>query len=265
MWPGEAGGRPRSVRAAGLARGACERGHGPGGDDDLPDGVVLRVRDVQVAGPVSRDAAWRTEICVGAGPVRAGDLVRPAREGGHGAGRDDDLPDDAVLGVGDVEVARSVRGDVARAVEAVPQARPRVQDGTRRARERVDGAGRNRDFPDRAVVGDVKVARPVGGDVAWAVEAGGGAHAIRAAVLARRAGEGGDDAGRDDDLADALVVGVGDLEVAGAVGGDAARPAEARRGAGAVGAADFPPCRERRHDAGRKTIWRMVWLCLSAT
>src|SRR5262245_36976369 len=86
--------------------------HGLRRDVDLPDGVA--VRDVEVACPVTGDPGRVAEPGGGTDPVRATELARLARERGDGPGCEDDLPDGAVAGIGDVEVARPVAGDAGR-------------------------------------------------------------------------------------------------------------------------------------------------------
>src|SRR5262249_60349223 len=68
------------------------------------------------------------------------------------------------------------------------------------------------------------------------LEPGRGAGAVGAALLARRAGQGGDDPARRD-LADRGVGGVRHEDIAGRVDRHAGRITEPGRGAGAVGAA----------------------------
>ena len=73
------------------------------------------------------------------------------------------------------------------------------------------------------MVGDEQVARGVHGDAVGVVQLGGGGGSVVAAVtVGPVAGDGDDVAGRLDDLADHVVVRVGDEQVARGVDGDAA-------------------------------------------
>ena len=116
-----------------------------------------------------------------------------------------------------------------------------------------------------AHVGDVDVAA-VEGDRVRRVEARGGAGTVGEGGHARGAGERGDDAARNHDLADDVVVRVGDVEVAGAVAGDPVRMIEARGGAGGVGRAALAGAAgERGHGARGSATLRMVSLRMSVT
>ena len=109
-------------------------------------------------------------------------------------------------------------------------------------------------------VGDVEVARSVGGDAGGLGEARRGAGAVGGARLAG-ASERGDGPGRDDDLPDGGGVAIGDVKVARPVAGRAGRQAEAGGGSGAVDVALVPRrAGKRGHGAGRTTTFRMVLL-----
>src|SRR5262249_21278328 len=152
------------------------RGDRAGGDDDLPDGAVLRVGDVEVAGAVGGDGVRVVERGGREGDVRAARPDRRARQRGDGGGRDGDLADGCVGGGGDVQVCRPVGGDARRRVETGGGARSVGAAGlARRACQRGHGAGGDDDLADGVVdaVGDVQVARAVGGDADRPVETGG--------------------------------------------------------------------------------------------
>src|SRR5439155_497451 len=106
------------VGGAGHPGGAGDRGDGPGGDHDLPDGIVEDVGDVEVAGPVAGDCRGVGEAGGGAGPVGGAVLAGGAGQRGDRPRGDDHLADGLVGIVGNVEVANPVAGHAGRAVEA---------------------------------------------------------------------------------------------------------------------------------------------------
>ena len=84
-------------------------------------------------------------------------------------------------------------------------------------------------------VGDEQVARGVDGDAVGVIQFGGGRGPVVAAVTGFAvAGDGDDVAGRLDDLADHVVVIVGDEQVARGVDGDAPGDVQLGGGRGAV-------------------------------
>src|SRR5439155_17236109 len=90
------------------------------------------------------------------------------------------------------------------------------------------------------------------------VEPGGCARPVGAAVLARAACERGDDPGRDDDLPDSVVVGVGDIEVARPVAGHAVRVGEAGGRARAIHVAGPPQATRQEAETGRRGATRLA-------
>src|SRR5262249_23179373 len=95
------------------------------------------------------------------------------------------------------------------------------------------GAGRLDDLADAvvALVAEEDVAAGVHGDAERVIELGGGGRpAVPAEAASAVAGDGDDHAGRFHHLADAVVVGVGDVEVAVGVHGPPVWAAEVRRG-----------------------------------
>ena len=84
------------------------------------------------------------------------------------------------------------------------------------------------DLADAVVVGvgEVEVVGGVEGQAGWGVDGGGEGGAVVACVgLGAVSGDGGDGAGGEVELADAVVVGVGDIEIR-RVGGEGGREAE---------------------------------------
>ncbi len=229
--------------------------------------MIVRVRDVDVAGRVEADTARGVETCVcsceGAhvagrrdladGVVeRVGDVDGACRIAGHSARRVEagvgshegadvagrrDLADDVVPRVGNVHVAGCVAGHGARIAEA------RVGAAAVDVVLLADGAGQDpddtgrRDLADHVVpcIRDVDIADRVAGDTSRRIEAGGRSHDRR--HIARRA-----------DLPHRVVGGVRDVDVADRVAGDTTGSVEARRGAHAVRTADdVGGSGERRH------------------
>ncbi len=180
-----------------------------------------------VAGPSS------PTVSVGAAAGDGGDDVRFRVDAAHAV----------VVHVGDVEIAGSrIERDVARHVQVRAGRRAAVADvlriaGHAVARHGVDQPGLGVDHAHAVVqrVGDVDVAVGRGGDRAGRVQRGLGRRLVVAvvAVLAR-SGDGGDDPGRSIDAADAVVVRVGDDQIAVGRDRDAVRRVELRHDRGAV-------------------------------
>jgi hypothetical protein len=139
-----------------------------------------------------------------------------------------------VEAVADVDVAGGIDCHPSRVVELGGGAGAVGEPTDAGTGEGGDDAG-GCDFADAIVdlVGDVEVAASVNSDRVRAVELGGGAGAVGEPGDAGP-GEGGDDAGGCD-FADGMVVGVGDVDVAGCIDGDPVRAVELGAGAGAVG------------------------------
>src|SRR5207249_4556711 len=192
----------------------------------LADARVARVRDVEVAGGVEGHANGVVEVRGGRGAAVAQEARRTTaaagvgRDGAPGA----DLADAAAAAVRDVEIAGGIDGHANGYVELRGGGGAAVAREARRA-----GAGVGRDgapggdLADAAVVvvGDVEVAGGIEGHAIGCGELRGG----RGAAVAREATGATTGVGRDGapggDLADAAVVVVGDVEVAGGIEGHA--------------------------------------------
>jgi hypothetical protein len=134
-----------------------------------------------------------------------------------------------IAGVGHEEVAGGVDRHGPGALEAgVEGGAVGGAEIERRAGKRADGAIGS-DAADCVVagVGDVEVAGAIAGEAERKVETRGGADPVGRSGGAERAGNRGDDTGRRD-AADGVVVGVGDVEVAGVVAREALRIIETR-------------------------------------
>src|SRR5207253_2708541 len=208
------------------ARGALRTGAGVGRDGatggDLADAVVLRVRDVEVAGGIEGHAAWADELRGGRGAA----VAREALRTGAGVGRDDaaggDLPDAVVLTLRDVEVAGGIEGHADGFVELRGGRGAAVACETHRT---CAGVGRDGavggDLADAVVaaVCDVEVAGGIEGHANGCVELRGGRGAAGAREAPSRAAWGrwtaagvGRDGAAGADLADAVVGGVREVE-----------------------------------------------------
>src|SRR5205823_4309083 len=122
------------------------------------------------------------------------------RHRGDGPRRQDQPADAVVAEVADVDGARAVAGGAPGGAESSFRTRQILESALGRlAREGGDGSGRERDLPNGVVfvIGDVEVSGTVGDDAGRPGEAGGGARAVRAAVLASAARDGRDGARRD--------------------------------------------------------------------
>ncbi|MNS29471.1 hypothetical protein D3C72_614720 [compost metagenome] len=214
---------------------------------DLADAVVGVVRHEQVAGSVDGQTAGVLELRGGSGAL--GEARRAAaRQRGDGA-VGGDLADAVVVGVGHVEGAGGVGDDGARVVELGARGRAVGVAGRARARHRRDGAVR-RDAADAVVVvvRDQQRARGLPED---AVGAAQHRHGLAAVFEARHAGAGvGADGAVGRHLADHVVVGVGDVEVARGVEAGATRRHEHGHGGRAVGQAGEAVAGQGGHHAG---------------
>ena len=190
----ETGRSAGGVGRAAHPRGSCQRGHHTG-RGDLADSVVVRVGHVDVARAVGGNASRVPETGRSPGGVGRAAHPRGSSQRGHLPGGGD-LADGVVARVGHVDVARAVGGNAPRVPET-----GRSAGGVGRAAhprgscQRGHHTGRG-DLADGVVarVGQVDVARAVGGNVAWAVKTGGGACAIgvaRPVHIARERGHGG--------------------------------------------------------------------------
>ena len=185
------------------------------------------------------------------GSVRAaGSACGSGERGDHACGRY--LTDDVVAGIAHIDIARAVGGDAARVIKS--RRSPGsigAPDYAARTRERGDNAC-GRDLADGVVafISHIGIAGTVESDAEGGIEACRGPGSVGAANDAGGTGERGDYA-RGCDLADGVVVGIGHIDIARAVGSDAGRKIKARRRPGAVGAANAP-CRpgKRGHHCG---------------
>jgi hypothetical protein len=155
----------RSIRpcldADGRAESGRDRGHDPGGAVDSPDDAVVAVRDQH--GPIGQDVQTvrRAERRVACRPAVAGvPLSADPGERVDAAVRRDDA--DAVVVLGDVEVASCVEGEIARPAELRGSRQAAVAC---RAPSPIAGDGRLRavrlEPVDPRRVGDVQIpARP---------------------------------------------------------------------------------------------------------
>ena len=85
-----------------------------------------------------------------------------------------------------------------------------------------------------AGVGEIEVAAGIERQGRGEVELGGGGECVVAGEAGDGAGDGGNDAGGEVELADAVVVGVGDVEVVGGVESEALRRVECGGGGRAI-------------------------------
>jgi hypothetical protein len=202
----------------------------PGGDHAVrphpPDAVVLGIGDVERAGGVHRQPGGEGQLRPHRRAAVAAEPGNPQPRHGRDRAVAGDLAHPVAFELGDVQVARGVQGEVARRHEFRLHGRPSVAPGAHAA-----GSGQRADHavdadpphPVVAQVRDVDVALGIHRHGVRQVEAG----LFRRSAVAARAGlavsgHGGDHARRRD-LADAVVLRVGDVQVALAVRCDALR------------------------------------------
>ena len=201
---------------------------------DLEDAVIAGISDIEVAGAVvHHHVNGEVELCLGCPPADSpGPLgLRARRRGDRPAGVD--LADTVVAGIGEVEVPGAVQPHADGIVELRRGCRPAVPAGALSPRARYRGdrpAGI--DFADALVagIGDVEVARAVQRRASGEVELRRG---CRPAVPAEAGGPRSRHRGDRPigiDPADALVAGIGDVEVSRAVQRYVAGSVELRRG-----------------------------------
>src|SRR5206468_2761182 len=237
----------REVRAAAAGVG---RDRAPGGD--LADAVVAVVGDVEVAGEIESHAGGGAELRSGRGAAVPGEGPRARAGVGRDGAAGGDLAD--AIAIRDVEVAGGIEGHAMGGVEL------RGGRGAAVAREATAataGVGRDgapwADLADAAVaaVRDVEVAGGIEGNVPGEVELRGG----RGAPVAREAKVAAAGVGRDGapgrDLADAVVGGVRDIQVAGGIESHAGGGQEPRGGRGAAVAREVPASVGRDGDTGQ--------------
>ena len=221
------------------------------GRSDLPDRAVIRVAYVDVIRSIHGDAAGIIEL-----GGRSGAIGRAGVQGTAGKSRDHagrrDLANRVVVGIGDIDVARAVRGQAAGNVEfrAGPGAVV-VSDFVERAGEGRDNAtGRN--LADRVGAGfrNIKIPGAVGRDTVGPGKTGGRAGAVGRAVLSRHASI-GRDRSVGGDFPNRGVEGIRDEEIARGIYGGARGSVEAGGSAGAVGRAGLAGrAGERRERVG---------------
>jgi hypothetical protein len=209
---------------------AGERGHHAGGVD-LADALSPVLGDVDVAVGIEREAARPVQSGLGPGSVGVAGLA-VADPGGDGA-VGGDAADGVVGEVGDEEVPGGVDDEVVGVVEQGGLSRAVAVAGHARTRDRGDRSVGG-DPADAVVLGIGHVDVPVGvhADPEGEVESSRGRETVEESPDTA-AGVGGDGA-VGGDLADAVVLDVGDVEVAGAVDGAAIGGAEAGGAGGAV-------------------------------
>ena len=218
--------------------GARHRRDGPGRDFTHP--LIRAVADVEVAGAVHHEPARVLQRRTRGGAAVPGKGARAvARHRRDGAGRVH--PADAVVAaVRNVEVAGRVHGQQGGVVQGGASGRPAVLGprvtGRAGARHRRDDAGGRRDFADALVrlIRNVEVARAVHRHPVRGVQGGrDGQPTVLGRRVTRRAGarHRRDKPGRRRDLADALVGGIRNVDVARRVHGDRGRLVQIRPGA----------------------------------
>src|SRR5262249_4968092 len=176
------------------------------------DGGVERVRDEDVPigidghafGVIQLGRRGRSAVAAVAGRAGAGD-------GEDVAGRLHDLADAIIAGVGDVDVAAAVHGHAVRAIQHGGRGGAAVATAAGRAGagDGEDGAGGLHDFANavRGGVGDEEIAAGIDRHALRRSNPGrGGRSAVAAVGRGAVARDGDDDAGRLDDLADAVVI-----------------------------------------------------------
>lgn len=221
-----------SRRAIGLpgSPGACEGGDVALGVD-LADTVIGGICDVEISRGGDGKTARIAEEGLGSRSVAESGRASTRDRGDMALGVD--LADTVVVEIGDVKVVDLIdrqtvgiaeAGGVSGSIDVVSDARS----------SEVGHLAGGVDLADAVVgiVGDVEIAETIDGDPVGEMEGGrragsGGISAVTAAC------EGGDFA-RGVDLADTVVGGVCDVEIAEAVGGDAHRFLEDRGFAGSV-------------------------------
>src|SRR5262249_11922936 len=176
----------------------------------------------------------------GRGAAVAGESGRAiAGERSDDAGRLDDLADAIVGGVGDVDVAAGVHGHSVGVGQPGGGCGAAVAGGAVAAvaSDGGDDGGGFHHFADGSVVGvgDVDVDARVEGHAVGVIECGGGRGAAVAGVAVVAVASDGDDvAGCLHHFANAIVVGVGDVDVAAGVHGHPGRVSQHGGGGGAV-------------------------------
>ena len=213
---------------SGGQRGAIDDGCGRRPVDSRSDldcsngayAAIGSVGDVDVAGRVERDAPGQVQLRIGRRAVVAGVALHAvAGDGGDEAAGDNDLADGLIPSIGDVDVAGCVDEDASGTIQqgvgcrtAVAGVAPRAVAG-----DGIDDVVGDGNLADGliVVIGDVDIARSVDRHAGWKIQLGADGCAAVAGVACRTiSGHCGDDARRKDDLADDIVSRIRDVEVA---------------------------------------------------
>ncbi len=217
--------------------------------------MVAGIGHIDIARAIGCDAARQKETCRGPGSIGAANNAGRTGERAHDAcGRD--LADGVVEHISDIDIARAVGGDAARGIKARRgPGRVGVAGQARSPCERAHYA-RGRDLADGVVafIGHIDVARAVAGDTARGIKARRRPGAVGTPKNVGGTGEGAHGPGGRD-LADGVILPVGHIEVARAVGGDAAREIKTCRGPGAIDVTRAPhiPGKERKRSCSIRT------------
>ena len=196
------------------------------GAEKLPHAAVRGVGYGELAVRGEGHGAWGVEGCGDGRSGIAGKLLDAvARDRGDVSADCIDAADAVVEAVGDVEVAGAVEGKPARHGEGGGRSSSAVSgaSGETGAGDRADDAGGGVDDSDALIVGvgDVEATGAIDGEPGWGVDGGGsGRTVIAGEELQAIAGDGGDAAGGCGQLADAVIAGVGDVEIPGGVEGE---------------------------------------------
>ena len=203
--------------------------------DYPPDAMARPARDINVARRADRHVVREIDL---RGRGRAA-VARGAGRPGAGEGRDHPVtgrhfPHAVVVEVRDVEVAGAVHRDILRPVQLRGRGRAAVAAESRRARpcHRGDHAGARRHFPDAlvAAVGDVEMAGAVHRYTEREIEPRLGRRAVVAAEPRYARPRDRRDHAVRRHPADAVIIEVGEVEVAAAIECHADRAVELRGG-----------------------------------
>ena len=243
---GQLGAGGRTVVAAKALRPVSRYG----GDDPirhLADAGVTGVGDVQVAGGIHRDAVGIKQLGAGRRTAIA-EGCAASRHGRDHATRN--LADAVIIRIGDVEVAGGIHGDASGIVQ-LGAGGLAVTAIACRSVSRHGGHRSVRDFADAVVIriGDVQVAGGIHGDAFGIVQLDGRGRALTAVACRSVSRHGGDDRSVGKNLADALVIRIGDVQVESRIHGDASGRVQLGAGGQSVVAAEsFRPVSRHRGD-----------------
>ncbi len=199
---------------------SCEGGDVAAGVDHA-DTVVARVGDVEVSVAVVGHALGVVETGENAAAVGKATEKSASRVRGD-VGLQIDLADAVVLTIGDVQEAAGIGFDACRRVEACGGSRGidkiACRTGSSCVEDHVVGGSVEMDTTDVVVgvVGDIEITREGDGDIVGIIKTGDIACAVGTASGSRSSN--GGDVAEGVDSADAVVIGVGDVDIA--VAGD---------------------------------------------